>query len=346
MGRVWRLDTESGAFAVKESLWPDDPDSLRTQLELSACVCDQAHDAGVRVPRVRRTEGGSLLLSVYGSPGGELTPVRVATWIEGKPCDRTLAGRDAAEWLGSTLATLECLPDPPTPPTQPWLGSWFTHAPDTNEWQSLVRRGEREHAAWAPALAHQLTALVELGQLVGSAEDGLTVTHTDLQPANVLVTDDGYALLDWDDVGSVSRNRTLARAINDWHLHGAEIDVDGIRRTVTAYRAGGGMGIVREPRDFGDVIAGFLNYLRGQADVSSRPVAWPRRRARRVQPRRRDARASAEFERGPPTARRGPQPMTTLGHRLGRVDGGVELATELHRAQPPSREARASGRRR
>ncbi len=268
MGRVWRLDTESGAFAVKESLWPDDPDSLRTQLELSACVCDQAHDAGVRVPRVRRTEGGSLLLSVYGSPGGELTPVRVATWIEGKPCDRTLAGRDAAEWLGSTLATLECLPDPPTPPTQPWLGSWFTHAPDTNEWQSLVRRGEREHAAWAPALAHQLTALVELGQLVGSAEDGLTVTHTDLQPANVLVTDDGYALLDWDDVGSVSRNRTLARAINDWHLHGAEIDVDGIRRTVTAYRAGGGMGIVREPRDFGDVIAGFLNYLRGQADVS------------------------------------------------------------------------------
>jgi len=212
-----------------------------------------------------------LLFPVYGSSGGLPTQVRVATWIDGTPCDRKLAGQDAAEWLGTTLAVLECLPDPPTPPGQPWLSSWFSQVPDTDVWQSLLQRGQREHATWATALARQLTSLVELGQLVGPSPADLTVTHTDLQPQNVLITDDGYAVLDFDDVASVSRARTLARAINDWHLDGAHIDIDGIRRTLTAYRAGGGTGELRDPTDFGDVIAGFLNYLRGQLDSLDQP---------------------------------------------------------------------------
>lgn len=227
MDRVWRLDSSSGTFAVKESLWPDDPESLQTQLGFSAQVCDRADHAGIRVPRVRRTTDGSLLLPVYGTHGGEPTFVRVATWIEGTLWDPTLAGPEAADWLGSTLAILECLPDPPTPPTQSWLGSWLTQSPSEDDWQSLVQRGHREQATWAPTLARQIAALVQLGQLVGPANDSSTVTHTDLKPTNVLVTDDGYALLDWDDVGAVSRNRTLARAINDWHI-------DGPRSTSTA----------------------------------------------------------------------------------------------------------------
>lgn len=268
MGRVWRLDTESGAFAVKESLWPEDSETFNAQLEFSAHVVDQAHEAGLHVPMIRRSEDGSLLFAVYGSSGGATTQVRIATWIECTPCDRKVAGQDAAEWLGATLAILECLPDPPTPPAQPWLGSWFSQVPDTDVWRSLLQHGQREHATWATALARQLTPLVELGQLVGSAPVDLTVTHTDLQPQNVLITDDGYAVLDWDDVASVSRARTLACAINNWHLDGADIDVDGIRRTLAVYRVGGGTGVLRESTDFSDVIAGFLNYLRGQLDIS------------------------------------------------------------------------------
>ncbi len=38
MGRVWRLDTDRGAFAVKESLWAEDPETFLAQLEFSACV--------------------------------------------------------------------------------------------------------------------------------------------------------------------------------------------------------------------------------------------------------------------------------------------------------------------
>lgn len=101
MGRVWRLNTESGAFAIKESLWPEDFETFHAQLEFSAHVVEQAHEAGLHVPLVRRTEDGSLLFPVYGSSGGAPTQVRIATWIEGAPCDRKLAGQDASEWPGS-----------------------------------------------------------------------------------------------------------------------------------------------------------------------------------------------------------------------------------------------------
>lgn len=268
MGRVWRLHTDSGAFAVKESLWPEDPETFVAQLEFSTRVSEQAGAAGIQVPPPRRTEDGSLLLAVRGAPAGDPTQVRVATWIEGTPCHRELAGQVAAEWLGTTLAILERLPDPPTPPAQPSVGSWFSQVPGADVWHSLLQRGQRGHAMWAPALARQLTPLVELGGLVEPAGDDLTVTHTDLQPQNVLITDDGYAVLDWDDVASVSRARTLACAINNWHLHGDHVDIDGVRRTLSTYRAAGGTGKVREPTDFGDVITGFLNYLLGQLEIS------------------------------------------------------------------------------
>ncbi len=189
----------------------------------SQVVADTARilRAGVRPGRSRgyprsagpTDHGRFVVVAGVRNPRGEPTLVRVATWIEGTLWHPTLAGPEAADWLGSTLAILECLPDPPTPPTQSWLGSWLTQSPSEDDWQSLVQRGHREQATWAPTLARQIAALVQLGQLVGPANDSSTVTHTDLQPANVLVTDDGYALLDWDDVGAVSHPRSCPQRL-------------------------------------------------------------------------------------------------------------------------------------
>jgi hypothetical protein len=270
MGRIWRLDTESGAFAVKGALWPAEVETLPAQLELDALISERARTAGILASQVRRTAAGSLLLSVYGSATSDPTQVRVASWIEGAPCDRATAGRQAAEWLGSTVAVVECLPDPPElPPIDSWLGSWFSEAPDVEQWQSLADRSKRERVEWADRLTRYLPAVAALGELVDPAPpDRLTVTRTDQQPSNVLVTRDGYAVLDWDDVAPMSRDRTLARVINDWHLHDGEADTDGIGRTLAAYRVAGGTGALRERADFGDLVASFLNYLFEQAEVS------------------------------------------------------------------------------
>lgn len=273
MGRIWRLNTDSGAFAVKEALWPAESETLPAQLELDALVSERARAAGIIAPQVRRTASGSLLLPVCGPARSDPTQVRVATWIDGVPCDRATAGRQAAEWLGTTLAVVEGLPDLPRlselPPIDSWLGSWFSEAPDGEQWRSLAERGHRRRVGWADVLTQHLPTVAALGELVGPAPlDRLTVTHTDLQPSNVLRTPHGYAVLDWDDVAALSRDRTLARVINDWHLHDGEADADGIRRTFAAYRAAGGTGALRERTDFGDVVASFLNYLFEQAEVS------------------------------------------------------------------------------
>ncbi len=266
MGRVWRLDSESGSFAVKESLRPDDTATFEIQLEFAAAVSEQANRAGVLVPRARRSRTGSFILPIYNGRADEPTYVRVATWIDGWMGVDTAA---AASWLGSTLAVVETLPDPPTPPRDPWFQAWFTTVPTIDQWRDLTARGTRVGADWVSALTRHLPEFVDLKALVGvPPADRLTVAHTDLQPKNVLTTASGYALLDWDDVAAASRDRVLARAINDWHLRAGVIDADSVHTTLASYRAGGGTGTLRNIDAFGDLIAGFLNYLYEQVQVT------------------------------------------------------------------------------
>lgn len=271
MGRVWRLETESGSFAVKESLRPEDQVSFERQVDFAASVSEQVRRAGVDVPQVVRTRTGSLMLRVEKGQSDEPMCVRVATWIDGR------AGVDtsrAAGWLGSTLASVETLADPPTvPPGDPWLEAWFTQVPTPEQWAALVQQGSRLGVEWAPTLTHHLPAFADLRALVVPPRpEQLTVTHTDLQPKNVLTSRDGYALLDWDDVAQVSRDRILARAIADWHVDAGVIDTAAVHRTLAAYGEGGGTGTLRDVDAFGDLIAGFLNYLFEQLTSSLDPT--------------------------------------------------------------------------
>ena len=267
MGRLWRLETESGSFAVKESLRPEDLVSFEAQLDFAAAMSERVRMSGVNVPEVVRTRIGSVMLPIHNSQPGEPRYVRVATWIDGRGGVDTSR---AATWLGATLATIETLADPPTvPPSDPWLESWFTQVPTPEQWTALVERGSGVGAEWVPTLTHRLHAFADLSALVGRPSPAqMTVTHVDLQPKNVLTTADGYALLDWDDVAQAGRDRILARAIADWHLSAGLIDTEAVHRTLAAYHEGGGTGTLRDLDAFGDFVAGFLNYLVEQLEAS------------------------------------------------------------------------------
>ena len=267
MGRVWRLETSTGAFAVKESLHADDRSAFEIQLEFAAAVSERAHRAGLTVPRTVRSRRGPLLLSVDDQTTADPRHVRVATWIEGRSHVDTSA---AARWLGRTLATVEALPDlPPVPPRDPWMSAWFTRVPTSDEWSDLAERGAGVGAPWAGLLQHRLPEFIDLAALVGPPQaDRLTVAHTDLQPKNVLTTAAGFALLDWDDAAAVSRDRVLARALSDWHLWNGVIDTEAAHRTLIAYRAAGGIGTLDDLDAFGDLIAGFLNFLYEQTETT------------------------------------------------------------------------------
>ena len=59
-----------------------------------------------------------------------------------------------------------------------------------------------------------------------------------------------------------------AELINNWHIHGTTVDHEGIRHTLTSYRAAGGTAHITEVADFGGAICGYLNYVHGQAELS------------------------------------------------------------------------------
>jgi len=267
MGQVWRLDTETGSFAVKESLQPEDPSSFERQLGFASAVSERAHEAGVLVTRPVRSPAGLLLLPVRPEHDAEPRHVRATTWIDGSPGVDTSS---AASWLGSTMALIENLPDlPPAPPRDRWMQAWFTQVPTGEQWSRLAERSGTVGAPWTGALEVQLPTFAALTALVGPPQaDRLIVAHTDLQPKNVLTAASDYALLDWDEAAETSRDRVLARAIADWHLHNGVIDSDAVHATITAYRAGGGTGTLHQVDAFGDLVAGFLNYLYEQIETS------------------------------------------------------------------------------
>lgn len=265
MGRIWHLDTTAGAFAIKESLRQAEPRAFEAQLAFSAAFCDAAGHEGVSAPHALRSRSGDYLM-LTPTPTGQLTLVRAATWIEGRPSIPATDAAAAATWLGSTIAILEAIPDPISlPPPDPWLGNWFTTAPSSAQWDDLIDQARQARLGWADLLARAAPILVDLSALVGPPPaEQLSVSHVDLQQGNVLVTTTGFALLDWDDVAPVSRDRVLARALADWHLHDDTIDETSVRCTMTAYRERGGTAELTDLTVFGDLAAGYLNYLHEQ----------------------------------------------------------------------------------
>ncbi|MGI8869781.1 MAG: phosphotransferase [Mycobacteriales bacterium] len=263
MGRIWRLRTATASYAVKELLWtvadPDTESVAAAQVDF----CAAAIRAGVLAPHNLQTRGGHYLLALPGRFDGIV--VRSYSWVDGS----LMVGREAeaAEWLGRTLAAIERMDvrcsgrnvDP-----------WFVEVPSESHWPALAARAEAAGVIWAARLRDAIGMLVDLGPHVSAPDPTeLVMTHTDLRPQNVLVDDAGhFVLLDWDDAGPLSRDRVVASALVAWHVHDGKTDTEAIRRTLAAYRASGGRARLTDADVFGELIAGSLNYLNGQAGIA------------------------------------------------------------------------------
>jgi len=262
MTRIWRLDSTSGSYAVKEFRDFVDVDELASRLETSTQLSDAARDAGVVSPRVIRDSGGELVHR-FGN-GGESDAIHatVSTWIDGRPLQLTRDVSDAAAWLGSTVATIERAPDPPNARSlDPWLTNWLTAVPAKFDWQTALEQARRSDKSWAELLSARLNQLTQLAESVTPSIDGRqSVLHTDLQPKNVLVTSTGFALLDWDDAARCSVDRILARTLIEWFT-GGQARPELISDFMRAYRADGGRGVIEDVTAFGYAVAAFLNYL-------------------------------------------------------------------------------------
>jgi Ser/Thr protein kinase RdoA (MazF antagonist) len=257
VGRVWRLDTGSGSYAVKEFFWGADEDLARPE----AAFRDAAAEAGVRSPLNIQTRVGTYLSKLPEELGG--SQVRVYSWVRGEPVSED-EPRVAAE-VGEMLGRLHALRAPTTESPDPW----YEIVPTDERWDSLARSASNATMPWADDLRQSLPAIAALSRLVipaGPAD--LIICHQDLQASNLLRDADGLILLDWDNVGSGSAARELASTLWTWECREGVIDRSGVTDMLAAYRAAGGHATIDSPEALGMAVATHLNFTFVQAELA------------------------------------------------------------------------------
>jgi aminoglycoside phosphotransferase (APT) family kinase protein len=233
IGQVWRLETDRGAWAVKE--WFERPDA--EELAEGVAFQEAAIAAGVPAPSVVRTPAGSWWIDLDGAP------VRVQGWVDLRDADPSV---DPAA-VGHLVAALHQVP---------FIGTqleheWYTEPIGAERWDALVTASRVADAPFAERLAARRDSLVALDALV--VPPGPTRTcHRDLWSDNLRATAvGGLCLIDWEDCGLADPSMELALVL--WEF--GRSDPARARGLYEAYLNAGGPGRVRSQRDFSMLIA-------------------------------------------------------------------------------------------
>ncbi|MBB3731481.1 phosphotransferase enzyme family protein [Nonomuraea dietziae] len=266
--QVWRLDTITGAYAVKRLTWA--PSAEAIEIERRALA------AGVPLPPpVPETATGRHTVELGGAV------VRVHRWLDGRAPGIDDLTPALCRRMGALLATVHRTGSsgplgpgagshgPPAPGAGSGAlvdpdagaggaldpGAGAGDAPDTGAGaDGLLDGGSGEGEDFARLRAD--TERPEgLGTMVGS--------HGDLHPKNALLRADGsLALIDWDTAGAYVAEQEAAGVALDWSARlGGDVDLDRFDAVVEGYRSGGGV-IPSEPWVFGGWVRGYLDFMR------------------------------------------------------------------------------------
>jgi len=293
MGMVWRLDTDRGAWAIKQMFeW-----AREDRLDIETRVTDAAVAAGVLAPRIIRSREGGAVARLDGQRW------RVFSWLAlAPPATRPLSHAQAAA-LGSVLARLHALGLAGDPGG---INVWFRTRRPAHDWTRLEAGARRARAAWAPLLT---AALPELMQLVDVADPtsfsgGCVLSHCDINESNVRFGPGGPQLIDWEHAGDIPAAWELGYVLHSWALGpGGAIDIAAGRAIVAAYRAGGGWAGRLSLDIFAGAISSTLNWTMSRVHTAL------------------NGQDAAECERAEAEACALLQPPITLSRLQGLLDG-------------------------
>jgi Ser/Thr protein kinase RdoA (MazF antagonist) len=198
-GRVWRLDTDQGTFAIKELF-------IR-QTEVDAAA-DAAYQEAVLatetvpMPRPIRTAAGDILSEV------DEHQVRAYEWVELLPTDLTL---DPAI-IGVTLAAVHRIQHRPARP----LLSWYTEPVGAPRWAQLLNQAADIGAPFTRVFDAEIPTLLRLEALMEPPTQ-LQNCHRDLWADNMLPTRaGGICVIDWENCGLEDPAQELPMALFDF----------------------------------------------------------------------------------------------------------------------------------
>jgi hypothetical protein len=267
LGRIWRLDTDRGSWAVKEALVPtseaDAAQDVRFQLT--------AHSAGIPLPlpRLTRAERVTLPTDQSASAFG----VRVYRWAE-LAADRLVTPVE----IGAVTAGLHRIEQADDPGAVP---AWFSEPLGESALVGLLDDARQNEAEWAPALGRWLPELIALDSAIAPPEPELVRTcHRDLNVENVRrLVNGSLVVLDWENSGPAQPERELATVICDL---AADISLAAALEGYQAYLADDGPGRLRILADFAMAAAvqGHLLQFYGRRALDPGETAENRARSR------------------------------------------------------------------
>ena len=266
--RAWRLRTGSGQVLIK-NFWPHDELPWQGSLETAMELQQRAVRTGIDTPEpimpvepvfgsVGRVEGHGLF--------------RAYPYIEHRP----LADEDVAGWLGQTLAGIHRLWPLEARPAPNWWYGQDPPLPD-DQWRAWLDEGEQAGTCWAPALRQHLDLVLEQSDQVITTFDTsppYVISHLDVEPQNILITDGHPVLIDWDSAGGESVPLETAYVLVGFARRHRD-PVDRIRHSHRAYRRAGGAALPDRPqlldREIGRHLASIATALSGFYAGGHRP---------------------------------------------------------------------------
>lgn len=265
LGRIWRLETSSGIWALKELFRPAD------ELEARADVAFQeaAIAAGVPMPRPIVARDGRVVAEV-GTADRRIS-VRVYTWIDLAGASLRAPADAAAEILGR-LHALAYHDDRPVDP-------FFTTAVDPARWADLLARADLAGVPWAATFAQLVPRIAAGDPIIASARHAPAIRcHLDFNPENVLVDTAGRTVVvDWEGSGPAAAEQELGCAIGEFVP-----DPIGTGAFLRAYASGGGTATLRDASSFAMTYAIVGNLVASYARQALDPATTEENRARAV----------------------------------------------------------------
>lgn len=240
---AWQVGTGAGPVLVKR-FWAGPELPWRDQLSSALEFEEQAVRAGIETPAPLRPVR-PYFATVARVDGMGL--VRAFPYLEHREFGET---DDVAGWVGATLArthrirTLDAVPEP---------NYWYGQGPPVarEQWRAWLRRGERDDRVWAPALAERLdlvTAWADRVVATFRTTGPHVISHRDVEPWNVLITETGPVLIDWDASGPESAPLETGYVLATFAGRGdADPDPELVRRGHAGYVAAGGSPLTHRP---------------------------------------------------------------------------------------------------
>ncbi len=225
---VWRLETDSGTYAVKllRNIWGT-ADFL-PRLERAARFEYDVWRTGVPMPRpVLHQRTGRAV-----QPLSRDTWVRVHDWVDATPVRDGTVPLEVAAQVGSAMAAIHRAGTSAADPQSalPWHDSGAL-------WIELADRFPPLQEA-LPAVAAAETFLRRAGKPAGLP----VMTHGDIDQKNLLVTGEGaVVIVDWDVCATMPAESELIRAALDlagWQY--GPVDERVLRAALESYRTAGG----------------------------------------------------------------------------------------------------------